>query len=119
MSRSATLNEWLLAQRDRGRPLSVTPADELHDLGEQRAQAEAAGDVERVEALDSEIEQARERVDAERREQAAQESARIRHSSGVRRPVVKPPSTANVMNSLILLSSGRDPGLSRRRRRLI
>ena len=100
----------MLAQAQRGQ-LRVTPADELAALDADRATAEARGDVERVEALDRQLDElfatTRERVAADEHERRSQAAATMRFSSGVRRPVQKRPSPAQQMDAVLLRATNR------------
>ena len=102
ISRMATTG-WLAAA------LSGRVERSLSDLDRERASADAAGDVARVEAIDAELDQRvadwRSRVSDEQRTEA--QKTRELFSSGVRRPVAPRLSPSQRMNQAILRATGR------------
>jgi hypothetical protein len=103
-----TRNDWFVQALRRGpRPAPPTPAGELHAAEAELADATAAGDEERVQAanadLDRLVEGARERERAER----AEGGALMRASAGARRPIRRELPPGQRMDELLLIATGR------------
>lgn len=105
------MNDWLLQQRDRRLSRRDTPAGEYAALTAQRTRADATGDSAGVEAIDARIDElfatVRQSIDDEKRQEAAETSATMRFSSGVRRPIRKQPSPSARMDQMLLQLTGR------------
>lgn len=102
--------QWLLAVHT-GRQLRAEPADELAALDTARARAEASGDVERVAAIDEQLDGLFASAREQEAERTRESAANMRFSSGTRRPLPRPKPSANQQMDELLLAKYQNRGL--------
>jgi hypothetical protein len=98
------------------RQMRSGPPNPLQAAEAELAAATDAGDQERVDAANEQLD----RLVSEARERQREEAARVQasFSSGVRRPIIPRPSPSAQMNEIMVLASGRIPNRPPRRRLL-